>query len=188
MQTYLVYPNTGRCLTTVLALVVWSVLCIACLWPSSVEGREALVVWSCSPEEDVAGYVIHYGPSSRDEAGFTGYPNTIRLEKDDFVESQGTAQYRLKGLDDETTYWFAMTAFDHSGNESDFSNEKVLSPQADPEPHKELGSGGGGGCQTAQASRTDPSSWRSGLPGWLLVWVGVPFWILWVRRLTVARV
>lgn len=186
MQTSSVYPNAGRCLTTVLALVLGSVLCIACLWPISVEGREALVVWSCSPEEDVAGYVIHYGPLSRNEAGFSSYPNAIRLEKDDFIESKGTAQYRLTGLDNDATYWFAMTAFDHNGNESDFSNEKVLSPQADPPPDRRSESGGGGGCQTALASRTGPS-WRWGLPGWLLVWLGVPFWILWVRRLSVAK-
>lgn len=165
--------------------LVLSALCVACLWPGSVEGREALVVWSCSPEEDVAGYTIHYGPASREDAGFSGYAHTVRLEKGEFTESKGTAQYRLEGLGEETTYWFAMTAFDYNGNESDFSNEKVLSAPGDPDPDKEVSSGGGGGCQTAPGEGSRPSC-RSGMPAWLLVGVGVPLWILGNRRIWVG--
>lgn len=185
MQTHSETQNPGRSLAAaVLVPVLWA-FCIACLWPGAVMGREALVVWSCSPEEDVAGYIIHYGPASRNQPGFSGYPYAVRLEKDEFAESQGTGQYRLKGLDGETTYWFAMTAFDHDGNESDFSNEKVLSAQMDSDPDKEASSGGGGGCQTAQREGSRPS-WRSGLPAWLLIWLCVPFWILWNRRTNAA--
>ncbi len=185
MQTDSATPKAGRGLAAAVPLLVLSALCVACLWPSPVEGREALVVWSCSPEEDVAGYVIHYGPASRDEPGFSGYPHTVRLEKDEYTESQGTAQYRLKGLDGETTYWFAMTAFDHDGNESDFSNEKILSAPGDPDPEKEVRSGGGGGCQVAPGDGSRPSC-RSGLPAWVVVWLGVPLWILRNRRLCVG--
>lgn len=184
MQTDSATPNAGLGLAATVTLLVLSTLGIACLWPgAAAEGREALVVWSCSPEEDVAGYVIHYGPSSRNDPGFSGYPHTVRLELGAFSESRGTAQYRLKGLDGETTYWFAMTAFDHNGNESNFSNEKALSPEREVPHDRELSSGGGGGCQTARSDGAGASC-SSGLPAWLLVWLGVPLWILWHQRLT----
>lgn len=137
----------------------------------AAESREALLVWSCPPEEDVAGYAIHYGPVSRYAAGFIGYPNTLRLEEGDYLQSKGLVEYRLSGLDPYAPYWVSVTSYDRNENESSFSNEKELPVKVEAPAM---------GCQAVPTRMCNTAF--TGIPGWILVLLGVPVWILWARR------
>ncbi len=61
-----------------------------------------------TPLTDLAGYKVYYGTSSRD------YTKTIDVGN--------TTTYQITGLSGGT-YYFAVTAYDTSGNESDYSEE-----------------------------------------------------------------
>ena len=67
------------------------------------------MAWDSHSASDVAGYKLYYGQTS------SNYQSTVD------VGNQTT--YPLSGLAEGQTYYFAVTAYDASGNESDFSNE-----------------------------------------------------------------
>jgi len=60
--------------------------------------------------DDLAGYRVYYGASSG------SYPNSIT------VNNPGIASYVVDNLL-PGTYYFVVTAYDTSGNESDYSNQ-----------------------------------------------------------------
>ena len=64
-----------------------------------------------SPLTDLAGFKIYYGTSS------SSYTQTINLA------DPAATGYTVTNLTDGGTYFFAVTAYDTSGNESDYSNE-----------------------------------------------------------------
>ena len=68
-----------------------------------------LVSWNANVEEDLAGYRVHYGTQ-------TGEYETT-------VDVGNTTSYQGIEPDNGTTYYVAVTAYDTSGNESDFSRE-----------------------------------------------------------------
>jgi subtilase family serine protease len=70
---------------------------------------EALLSWNPNPEPDIAGYRTHYGTASRD----------YREHMDVGNVTSATVSPLASGL----TYYFAVTAYNHEGLESDFSNE-----------------------------------------------------------------
>jgi len=71
----------------------------------------AILVWEKNTEDDLAGYIIYYGtsPENYTAAVDVGDVNTLKL--DDF------------NLKEDLTYFIAVTAYDHSNNESAFSTE-----------------------------------------------------------------
>ena len=77
--------------------------------------------WSSNTEPDLAGYKVYYGAASH---GY-GSPVVIGLQ----------TTYTVTGLSNGT-YYFSVTAFDTSGNESGFSNEvsKTISGVTDTTP------------------------------------------------------
>ncbi len=83
---------------------------------SSVASDVAVLTWDPpttnvdgSPLTDLAGFKVYYGTSSRTYTGSIDVGN---------VET-----YTVSGLPKGQTYYFAVTAYDTSGNESDYSNE-----------------------------------------------------------------
>lgn len=82
-----------------------------------------------TPLTDLAGYKLYYGPVS---GNYTYY-----------IDTGDAASYQLDGLLEGRTYYFAVTAYDMSGNESKFSAEKAyfISPSADEggSPYPETG-------------------------------------------------
>ena len=79
------------------------------LFPAHAFGAAASFVWSANTESDLAGYKIYYGTFS---GNYTQY-----------VDVGNTTEYTQTGLQDGVTYYFASTAYDTAGNESDFSTE-----------------------------------------------------------------
>jgi cytolysin (calcineurin-like family phosphatase) len=78
---------------------------------STTAAGTASLTWNTSTESDLAGYKVYRGTAS----GTYGAP-LATLPKT-------TASYTTTGLQTGTTYFFAITSYDSSGNESTFSNE-----------------------------------------------------------------
>lgn len=76
--------------------------------------RSITLVWSANPEEDLLGYRLHYGTSSRQ---YTGH-----------MDIGNVTQFVLNDLDPERTYFIAITAVDLWGNESGYSTEVAAFP------------------------------------------------------------
>lgn len=67
------------------------------------------VSWNASPSPDVAGYIVYYGTQSG------VYDNWLNVGAGDSVD--------VGGLDENTTYYFAVSAYDDAGEESIYSPE-----------------------------------------------------------------
>lgn len=141
--------------------------------------RDVELVWSIPPEQDVAGYNVYYGPVSRYEEGFDEYMYAEEgLGPGDYQLRDPKVHYVLASLDENLTYWVAITAYDHDGNESDYSNEKRISKPSDTASMESSS----GGCQSVPASHPSEVGGRAALTGWILLLVGVPAWILRLRK------
>ena len=68
-----------------------------------------IVLWDPNTEPDLAGYKVYYGTSSRSYSVVVDVGNVTSFRIDDLTEG--------------VRYFFAVTAYDTAGNESDFSEE-----------------------------------------------------------------
>jgi len=69
---------------------------------------EISLEWDRNPESDIAGYAIHQGRASRSYTNAIGTPDTFLT---------------VTNLELRTRYYFAATAINDAGLESDFSSE-----------------------------------------------------------------
>ena len=67
------------------------------------------LAWNPNPDPSVAGYNVYYGGASR------SYTNVLSVGN--------TTNATVTGLLEGKNYYFAVTAYDASGNESDYSAE-----------------------------------------------------------------
>lgn len=74
----------------------------------------ATVSWDANTENDLSGYKIYYGTSSG--------------SYDDVLDVSNTTSFLINNLVIGTTYFFVVTAYDFSGNESSFSSEVNFTP------------------------------------------------------------
>ncbi len=68
-----------------------------------------LVTWNANSESDMAGYILYYGTQSR----VYNYSVNVGL----------STEFAIETLPDTGTFYFAVTAYDHAGNESRYSAE-----------------------------------------------------------------
>jgi len=68
------------------------------------------LTWDAVADPDVAGYRVYVGTDS----GTYAHPA---------VSVGDTVSYEATGLKQQTTYYFAVTAYDYMGRESAYSNE-----------------------------------------------------------------
>jgi predicted phage tail protein len=89
--------------------------------PTSLKAADVKLAWNANTESDLAGYKVYYGTASRSYGPSTNTGNVT--------------SYTVTGLS-TGTYYFAVTAYDSSGNESGFSNEvlKTIAPTGDTTP------------------------------------------------------
>lgn len=106
-------------------------------------GASVRVNWNANSEPDLAGYRVYYGTLSRT-----------------YVEMRDVGRVTsadVEGLSQGRTYYFAVTAYDASGNESAFSNEaSILIPAGD--------TGGTGGNGPAEPDPSLPDTDMDGIP------------------------
>ncbi|MCK5194695.1 MAG: tandem-95 repeat protein, partial [Desulfobulbaceae bacterium] len=103
--------------------------CLICslsiLSSSAFALQQADFSWLPNGEPNLAGYKIYYSTVSAqyDKSVDVGNPEVIN----------GVVQAPVNGLEDGTTYYFAATAYDSDGFESDYSQEVVwASPVGEP--------------------------------------------------------
>ena len=103
--------NSRQSGTGPITLILFSVIVsILILFALCCKGDHSVTLaWSPNPEPDVSNYVVYYGHASRN------YPNSTN------VGNVTTAT--VYGLAEGATWYFAITANNSSGLESDFSNE-----------------------------------------------------------------
>src|SRR6267142_834591 len=91
---------------------------ILLVWPTGILQADTVVslTWDANSEPDLAGYRIHYGTS----------PGSYTLPS---ISAVGQNNARtITNLQANTTYYFAVTAYDLAGNESPLSNEVAAQP------------------------------------------------------------
>jgi hypothetical protein len=92
-------------LSSVLSLLVFLLF----FWIGSAYSAQVTLAWDPNTEPDVAGYRIYYGLESD--------PYSNRIDVGNQIS------YTVASLAEGKTYYFAATAYDQEGNESDFSDE-----------------------------------------------------------------
>jgi hypothetical protein len=97
-------------------LVFFSVLLLALLISVWARAEQVTLAWDANTEPDLAGYRVHYGTASG------SYTTSMDVHKVT-TSSIGT-------LAAGQTYYFAVTAYDASGNESGYSNQVSYSVAA----------------------------------------------------------
>lgn len=90
----------------------------------------ATLSWNANSEADLAGYKIYYGTSARTGSdpktcGLCGYSTSVNVGK--------VTTYAFSNLTNGQTYYFSVSAYDTSNNESAFSSQvnKLISVTAD---------------------------------------------------------
>ena len=89
------------------------------LYPTNPPAQVSLA-WDRSPDVGVTGYHIYYGIGSRQYTNKTTFGNVTNV----------TVMLPARG----TTFFFAATAYNGTGLESDFSNEASYTPKFLPPP------------------------------------------------------
>lgn len=98
----------------------------------------ATLSWNANTETDLAGYKIYYGTSARTgtnpgsattqplpKCGLCGYSTSVNVGN--------VRTYTISSLTNNTTYYFSVSAYDTSNNESAFSTQvsKLISKSSD---------------------------------------------------------
>ena len=105
--------NTSKTLTKRsriewLGPLVSALLCLAFTCAGHA-AQSVTLAWDANTELDVAGYRLYYGTASR--------------SYDHSIDVQNVTTNAVGDLQEGTTYFFAVSAYNTSGLESDFSNE-----------------------------------------------------------------
>lgn len=91
---------------------------IAFFFASKALSAEVTLTWDPNSEPNLAGHKVYYGF----EPGKYVYT----------VDVGDSTTYRIPNLDEDRPIYFAATAYDTSGNESDYSKEVVFMPENQP--------------------------------------------------------
>ena len=98
-------PRSWQFKATLLGLLV----CLAVVYPQPTSAGGVTLTWDANTEGDLAGYRVYAGTVS----GVYGPP----------IDVGNVTNYTVTNLSEGQTYFFAVTAYDTSGNESGFSSE-----------------------------------------------------------------
>jgi fibronectin type 3 domain-containing protein len=103
---------------------------ILLLFSSFVYGEKLTLTWNANSEPDLSHYIVYWGTTSRNYTFNSGNIGLVIMYTKEVIPPE----------DAETTYYFAVTAVDTSGLESDFSNEvfKTFDTRIPPAPPKNL--------------------------------------------------
>ena len=103
MQT--IEPGSKKLLRNLLSFSALLLTLLISVW---ARAEQVTLSWEASSEPDLAGYKIHYGTAS----------NSYTVH----IDVNNVTTYTVTGLTAGQTYYFAATAYDSSGNESEYSN------------------------------------------------------------------
>jgi hypothetical protein len=99
---------------------------------SSLLNATLLLEWDANSEPNISGYNIYYGKSTRD------YDVTLDVGN--------WTSVTIADLEDNETYYFAVTAYNTIGDESGYSSEVCTNCESPSTTARSGSDGGGGGC------------------------------------------
>lgn len=108
----------------------------------AVSAFEVNLAWDPSTDPEVTGAIVYYGNASRNYPWHTNVGNVTRAT--------------VQGLTNGLTYFFAVTATNSAGLESDYSNEVSTNLQVKPMPFTNLTF-----TSNLQASRSPAGPWTN---------------------------
>ena len=98
-----------------------------------------------------AQVTLEWQASSGDVAGYNVYQGTSSEDYDVTLDVGNWTSVTIADLEDNETYYFAVTAYNTDGDESGYSSEACMNC-ASPSTTASSGGGGGGGCFIATAA------------------------------------
>jgi hypothetical protein len=107
------------------------------LFSTPAHSAEVTLAWDPNTEPQLAGYKVYY------KSGSSGppYDGTGPSEGDSPIDVGDVAEFRLHGLTNGVSYFFAVTAYDTEGYETYYSNEVSTSELGVVDSVGEAGSG-----------------------------------------------
>ena len=93
----------------IIEIIIGIAICIFLLWTFPAFSETVIAEWDANTESDLAGYNIYYGTESGNYDQSINVGNNISWFVDNLIVS--------------AIYYFAITAYDFVGNESNFSDE-----------------------------------------------------------------
>ena len=131
--------SRGKMINVINGLRLWALLLFCIVLPGSfvifqqpVWAKDVTLAWDANTESDLEGYKIYYKPGASGGLNLANYPGTGAIEGTSPIVMQLTAdenpdagivQLTLHGLDEATTYCFAVTAYNADNAESQASRE-----------------------------------------------------------------
>ena len=94
---------------------------------------DALLRWTVPSGPSIAGYRVYSGPASR------SYGVPVDVGRLDSATVLGVVYYLDPNLQFGATDYVAVTAYDYTGQESDYSNERVFNQTSTPPPRVDAG-------------------------------------------------
>lgn len=146
------------------------------LMPAALQAGEVTLAWDPNTEENLVGYKLYYDSDSDIEmyrgSGANEGDSPVVIYLDD-LDDADSPSYTLTGLTTGQYYYFALTAFDTDGLESDFSDEVGTLVDEASTLGKSVGDGsdsgsGGSGCFIAGSMDAAPSALPLAATGVLL--------------------
>ena len=108
---------------------------------TSAAAEQIILSWDPNTEPDLEGYVL-YGKQGSPDPPFDHIDSYPEVDLTDPLNPRAV----ITDLESDVTYYFAVTAYDTEGNESDYSNiVSVLKSNAIDTAGSSNGGGGGGG-------------------------------------------
>jgi len=131
-------------LIRVLLIPFVSVLLLASMHIAA-RADQVTLTWDASNSSAVTGYKLWYGTQSNTQG--QGYPS--------YVDAGNNTTGTITNLQDNITYYAAVTAYDAQGDESGYSNEVSFSFQAGT---LSTGGSGGGDTGSVEAASSTPAA------------------------------
>lgn len=110
---------------THLALIFTACFCLFVLGATGAHAADVTLAWDANTEQDLAGYKLYYSTTGAggpyNGTAIPGHPSPTDIPLS-ALEDPANPQVTATGLP-EGHYYFVVTAYDSSGNESGYSNE-----------------------------------------------------------------
>jgi hypothetical protein len=101
------------------AILMAALFSLAIFGAGKAQAGSAIISWNANTESDLAGYKLYYGTSHRN----CSHPDANNCGYTTELDVHNVTNHIVDNLPDGQTYYFAVTAYDTSSNESDFSTE-----------------------------------------------------------------
>ena len=129
-------------ITTIVFLLIFCLFGLAPIAATDGWAKDITLEWDANTEPDLGGYIVHYGT----ESGIYDHS----MDVGNFTSAV------ISGLDPDTEYYFAVSAYNLDGLSSALSNEVTTALTPSSVYRTGSGGGGGGGCFINTIEKSSP--------------------------------